>query len=743
MGALAIGGCGSEEADFALRASVLAGGGQPFAVVSADFNGDGIADLAVSRASASVITLHLGHGDGTFLEASSLRTGRRPRGLVAADFDADGILDLAAAATDGNAVWVHRGLGYGGFLPPVSFSVGSRPFSLAAGDLNHDGHLDLAVANEGEREGPEEGPLSVLLGDGQGGFRVSSLASGRFGADVALGDFDGDGHPDIALATWGTNNVNLHLGRGDGTFEAQRSIEYGGHGLYRVLAADLDRDGALDLVLGDIHRTGLAVLYGDGRGDFPRRRLLRAGAGVRHAEAVDLNADGWLDLVSADTAADGISVVLSDGRGSFLPTRHFLAGAQPRALAVADLNRDGRMDVVVANLRSEDLTVFLNESPAPAPPAESAGSPQPSPKEAPEPRMAEARLELSWEYVFKSGSDANTLRALAVDASGGVYLAGDVGSGADWYVLRLSPQGERLWDYRVRGSDVELPHALALTPSGDVVTAGYVIGRAGTFGRLLATSPDGDESWIYDDAGAGDRRLFGVAADGDGNLYAVGEAQGHWRVLSLSAAGELRWEYTGDAGVARAVDVHPSSGVFVAGDGPEGWRTLQLDRAGKLLRRDGPALEPGTLRRSRLHDLRSLASGALLLSGSQTLRGKQARVEMRNADGKLVWEYVDRLGRGSVGTAVDSDGEENAILVGENAGDWLLLGLDAAGELLWRFTFDAGGKVDNPDRAHSVALHPAGGFVVGGVIHPLPRRGPSLGAVSWRVAHYRVGNLRD
>ena len=124
--------------------------------------------------------------------------------------------------------------------------------------------------------------------------------------------------------------------------------------------SDLDRDGHLDMVWNDVQRKGLYVLYGDGRGDFPRRLLLPAGSGVRSATTADLDGNGWLDLASANTASDDVSIMLADGRGGFLPTRHIAVGKRPRVVIAADLNRDQRPDLIVTNLKSNDVTILIN-----------------------------------------------------------------------------------------------------------------------------------------------------------------------------------------------------------------------------------------------------------------------------------------------------------------------------------------------------------------------------------------------
>ena len=100
----------------------------------------------------------------------------------------------------------------GNFSAATNFGVGSNPISVAVGDFNGDGKQDLAVANYSSNN------VSILLGDGDGHFRAppptSALAADP--ASVAVGDFNGDGKQDLAVANYTSNNVSILLGDGDG-----------------------------------------------------------------------------------------------------------------------------------------------------------------------------------------------------------------------------------------------------------------------------------------------------------------------------------------------------------------------------------------------------------------------------------------------------------------------------------------------------------------------------------------------
>jgi hypothetical protein len=363
---------GGEEIAWTLR--TLATGDGPFEVLATDLDGDGDIDLAVGNFKESTIGIYFGNGDGTFAPMSSFPTGNSPRGLVAVDLNRDGIVDLVAAATHGDGVFIHMGEGKGRFAAPQSVYSGGRPFHAITADFNADGLPDIAVANETRY-------VSILLGDGHGGLTNHTFDSGKWPSNVAAADFNEDGHLDFAATNWGDNAVSIQFGTGDGvTFSApklfsydgaadgtdkERALRSPGHGLFAVIAPDLDRDGHADMVWNDLTRSAMYVLYGDGHGRFPRTAVVAANGGVRSVRAVDLNGDGWLDLVSADTGGGDVSVALADGKGGFQQTQHVPAGVKPRVVATGDFNGDGRPDLAVTNIASNSLTVMLNQGLAP------------------------------------------------------------------------------------------------------------------------------------------------------------------------------------------------------------------------------------------------------------------------------------------------------------------------------------------------------------------------------------------
>ena len=176
-------------------------GGSPVDVVARDFDGDGVLDLAVSRsASASVLVLRRdGAGWQQLFDAA---VGQSPNYLVSADFNGDGRADLVVSNANANAVSVLFGSASG--FTRQDYAAGSAPTALLARDLTQDGNPDILVASL------QSGDFRVMVGDGFGGFPLLPTFPGTLGAsDAVLQDMDGDGRPELFLASLVTNRVSM------------------------------------------------------------------------------------------------------------------------------------------------------------------------------------------------------------------------------------------------------------------------------------------------------------------------------------------------------------------------------------------------------------------------------------------------------------------------------------------------------------------------------------------------------
>jgi hypothetical protein len=200
----------------------------------------------------------------------------------------------------------------------ADFQVGVTPSSVAIGDLNGDGKPDLAVANSGSAS------VSVLLGNGDGSFGLKTdFVAGTGARSVAIGDLNGDGKPDLAVANYGialtnaySNTVSVLLGNGDGSFGVKTDFGVG-TGAYSVGIGDLNGDARLDLAVANFHSNTVSVLLGNGDGNFVLKTDFGTGSGPISVAIGDLNGDANPDLVVANSGSNSVSVLLNtEGGGS-------------------------------------------------------------------------------------------------------------------------------------------------------------------------------------------------------------------------------------------------------------------------------------------------------------------------------------------------------------------------------------------------------------------------------------------
>ena len=346
--------------------SPIAVGNLPVTAAVGDFNGDGIADLVVANDTDNTLTILLGNGHGGFSPApgSPVAVGPNPFGVVLGDFNGDGIADLAVVNSGSTNVSILLGDGHGGFSPAVGspVAVGTDPFGLAVGDFNGDGIADLAVANWGSND------VTILLGNGSGGFSASgsTVPVGNRPYAITVADFNGDGITDLAVANQTSANVSILLGNGSGGFSpAPGSPVTAGNNPQSVAVGDFNGDGIVDLAVTNYLSNNMNILMGDGHGGFSPApgSPVATGAGPNYVSVGDFNGDGIVDLVVANLDADDVTIFLGNGSGGFaLASGSPIAvGHLPYAVAVGDFDGDGIADLAVPNYGADDISILLNQ----------------------------------------------------------------------------------------------------------------------------------------------------------------------------------------------------------------------------------------------------------------------------------------------------------------------------------------------------------------------------------------------
>ncbi|HMS35417.1 MAG TPA: FG-GAP-like repeat-containing protein [Ignavibacteria bacterium] len=368
------GGC---KTDFATGISFSAGT-TAYSLCIGDLDKDGKTDMVVGNNGSNTVSvlrnITTTSSGISFAAKVEFGTGTSPRSISIGDIDGDGKPDLVVTNSGNNTVSVFRNtstpgiINAGSFAAKIDFATGSSPWSVSVNDINADGKPDLAIANN------LSGTISVLLNTSTSGV-ISFLSKVDFGTgsspySVSIGDLDGDGKPDMAVANNGNNTASVfqNTSTTGGLSFASRVDFSAGSGPISISIGDIDGDAKPDLALANISGSSTSVFRNTSTpgiinaGSFAARVDFAAGGAPQIVSIGDINGDGKQDLAVANFSSNLVSVLRNTsvpGTISF-SAKVDLSSSQPSSVKIGDLDGDGKSEIAAPNYNVNSVSIFRN-----------------------------------------------------------------------------------------------------------------------------------------------------------------------------------------------------------------------------------------------------------------------------------------------------------------------------------------------------------------------------------------------
>ncbi len=386
-------------------------GHSPSDLALADFNSDGNLDIATSNSFDGTISILPNNGDGIFTTFDFYYVGGWPRGISNGDIDNDGDLDIITANYLGGSLSVRYNNGNGEFPRRYDRHIAVEPFAVIVEDFDKDGNLDLASADEGlfqmvliyndgdgsfvKREKVSHSlggyPYSIIYHDFNSDGKSELVTSNNLQQSISIlwnignesgdlfapfinysftnqhpfglhyGDMDGDGDDDLLCTNLGFESepedfISIIWNNGNGTFSGHTDYQVGVNPI-NLRAADLDRDGDLDVVVANKNTNSTTILFNQNNQTLGSRVDYAVGTEPMGIELVDFDQDGDLDIITANHANDSISIMYNQGDGKFSRHIEYPNGPQPTYLSIADFNQDGNLDIAASNKLTSSISV--------------------------------------------------------------------------------------------------------------------------------------------------------------------------------------------------------------------------------------------------------------------------------------------------------------------------------------------------------------------------------------------------
>ena len=320
-------------------------------------------DIVVANSGTHTIGIFISKADGTFENQQTYSTGSqsRPYSIVSGDFNNDTFLDIAVANYATNSIGILLGNGNGTFIDQKLFSLGSsRPVFVTIGNVNNDNQIDLIIANDGTNS------IGILLGNGDGSFqgpRIYSTGYDSMPSSLAVGDFNKDNQQDIAVANYGTSNIGILLGSGNGSFADQiiYTTIFNSHPP-SVTVGDINNDTHLDIIVANYGTSCIGIFLNRGNGSFSPQTTYSTGLGSlpQFITLGYFDENRYADIVVVDSENDRIHIFPGYGNGTFskITTYDTISGSRPFSVAVSDFDNDNQSDIVAANYGTNNILIL-------------------------------------------------------------------------------------------------------------------------------------------------------------------------------------------------------------------------------------------------------------------------------------------------------------------------------------------------------------------------------------------------
>jgi hypothetical protein len=336
-------------------------GSAPVYVAVGDFNNDNRLDIVAANQNGDSVSVILGYGNGSFTNQLTYLTGSTPVYVAVGDFNNDNRLDIVVVNALNDSMSILLGYGNGSFRNQIMYSTGSYPLSVAVGDFNDDNQLDVVVTNY------DGNNTSICLGHSNEVFvsKVTLTTTNSFGVkSFAVGDFNNDDKMDISVANSDTDNIGIFLGYGNLSFANEIKYSTGFQSSpYAIAVGDFNNDTYLDIVVANYGSDNVGIFLGYGNGSFTNQTSYSTSSGFspRSVAVTDFNNDTILDIVIAYQDSNNLGVFLGHGNGTFANAISFSLGygSHPFSVVVGDFNDDKKVDIAIANDGTDSLNILL------------------------------------------------------------------------------------------------------------------------------------------------------------------------------------------------------------------------------------------------------------------------------------------------------------------------------------------------------------------------------------------------